>query len=412
MFRSNRTIDVADACVEALLRYRLRTALSIVGIALGIAAVVSMVSVSQGARAEALRQVSLLGLKNVVVRYRSPSLRELERQHSFGLTLGDADRIAGLRSAASLVSPLRERSIIAIGPRAREDATAVAVASSYFDILGLVTTRGRPLSAIDDASVARVCVIGAELGMAMFGHDEPIGQSLNIDGVPYVVVGVLADRRIEARQIGSISPRSFQRAAIVPLSAFVAHDATVDRWLKVDEIWVQAAGGADPAAVGAAVDRALLSARPYGADYDLIVPRELLNQQVRLRRTFDVVVGAIAVVTLLVGGIGVMNVMLTSVFERTSEIGLRRAVGATRAAIGFQFLLEAVAISGAGGVTGLVLGLATTLAISALGEWPTVISFTSVIAATVVAVGVGLLSGIYPARRAAYLDPIEAVRYE
>jgi putative ABC transport system permease protein len=407
-----RLRESLDVCMEALSRYRLRTGLSVAGIALGIAAVVSMVSVGQGARADALRQVSQLGLENVVVRYRSPSLRELEQQHSFGLTLGDAQRIAGLGAAAARVSPLRERSVIAIGPRARQDVPALAVAASYFDILGLATGRGRALSPIDDANLARVCVIGAELSAAMFGRDEPLGQSLTLDGVPYVVVGVLADRRTDVRQVGSISPRSLERAAIVPLGAFVAHAATADRWLKVDEIWVQAAAGADPAAVGAVVDRSLLSARPYGADYEVIVPRELLNQQVRLRRTFDVVVGAIAVVTLLVGGIGVMNVMLTSVFERTSEIGLRRAVGATRRAIGGQFLLEAVAISGAGGVTGLVLGLATTLAISALGEWPTVISFTSVMAATVVAVGVGLLSGIYPARRAAYLDPIDAVRYE
>jgi putative ABC transport system permease protein len=276
----------------------------------------------------------------------------------------------------------------------------------------LPTARGRALSPIDDASVARVCVIGAELSAAMFGLESPLGRSVHLDGAPYTVVGVLASRRGETRRIGAISPRSFDYVAIVPVGAAVAHDAAADPWLRVDEIWIRAASGADPVAVGAAVDRALLAARPNGGDYEIIVPRELLHQQMRLRRTFDVVVGAIAVVTLLVGGIGVMNVMLTSVFERTSEIGLRRSVGATRGAIAGQFLLEAVAISGAGGAVGLLAGVAAALAIGALGEWPTVISFTSVIAATVVAVGVGLLSGVYPARRAARLDPVEAVRYE
>ena len=403
-----------QAGFEALQRYKLRTALSLAGIALGIAAVVSMVSVGQGARAEALRDVSQLGLNNVVVRHRPPSLDVLARQPSFGLTVGDAERIAALGrdSAAPLVSPLREQAAVASGPRAREDATTLAVEASYFDILDLAIARGRRLSPIDDASVARVCVIGAALARDLFGADEPVGQSLRVDGLPYAVVGVLAERGAPTRPVGPISPRTFARAILVPLSAWAAHDAGADRWLRVDEVWVRAPAGADAAAVGTAVERVLRAARTGGADYEVIVPRELLAEQLRLRRTFDVVIGAVAVVTLLVGGIGVMNVMLTAVFERTPEIGLRRAVGATRRAIAAQFLLEAVAISAAGGSVGLGLGLTAAVAIGALGHWPTVVSYTSVIVATVLAVGVGLLSGWYPARRAAGLDPIEAVRHE
>ena len=399
-------------CLEALSRYRLRTALSVTGVALGVAAVVSLVSVGLGARETAMRQVAALGLENVVVRYRSPSLAVLERQRSSGLTMGDAQRIASLADVAALVSPLLERPVTTVGSTGRQDTMLLAVGSSYCEILGLAAARGRSLSAVDDRGIARVCVIGARLSGAIFGHGAPIGRSLTVDGLPYTVVGVLADRHADTRHVGPISPRSFENAVIVPVSAFVGHDPASDRWLRVDEIWVQAAPGQDPVALGAAIDRSLLSARSFGADYDVIVPRELLNQQLRLRRTFDVVVGAVALVTLLVGGIGIMNVMLTAVFERTSEIGLRRSVGATRRAIASQFLLEAVAISAAGGVAGLVLGLAATRAISAFGEWTTVVSMISVVAAGVVSIGVGLLSGIYPAQRAARLDPIEAVRYE
>ena len=300
----------------------------------------------------------------------------------------------------------------ATGPEARRDATLLGVASSFFQILDLATVRGRPLSSMDDGGLARVCVVGAPLAGALFGRDDPIGRALAVGGLPYVVVGVLADRRTDTRQVGPISPRSFEQTVIVPIGALVAHEATSDPWQRVDEIWIRAGAGTNPAAVGAAIDRSLLTARTYGADYEVIVPHELLNQQVRLRRTFDVVVGAIAVVTLLVGGIGVMNVMLMSVFERTSEIGLRRAVGATRRAIAGQFLLEAVAISGAGGVAGLTLGIISATAIQALGHWPTVLSLPAVIAASAVAIGVGFVSGVYPARLAAILDPIDAVRYE
>jgi putative ABC transport system permease protein len=406
--------DAISTSIEALSRYRLRTALSITGIALGIAAVVSMVSVGQGAKAEALRQVSALGLENIVVRYRSPSFAELDRQRSFGLVIGDVRRIERLKleSAVALVSPLREQAVTTTGPAARRDATLLGVASSFFEILDLATARGRPLSSTDDAGIARVCVMGAPLAAALFGREDPVGRSIAIGGLPYVVVGVLADRQTDTRKVGSISPRSFEQTVIVPIGAQVAHEAMSDPWQRVDEIWVRAAAGVNPAAVGAAIDRSLLAARTYGADYEVIVPHELLNQQVRLRRTFDVVVGAIAVVTLLVGGIGVMNVMLMSVFERTSEIGLRRAVGATRRAIAGQFLLEAVAISGAGGVAGLVLGIVSATAIQVLGQWPTVLSFSAVLAASVVAIGVGFVSGVYPARRAAILNPIDAVRYE
>ena len=181
---------------------------------------------------------------------------------------------------------------------------------------------------------------------------------------------------------------------------------------RIDEIWVRAADGADVADVARSIEPTLARANGAGQALDVVVPRDLLNQRVRTQRTFNVVVGSVAVLSLLVGGIGIMNIMLTSVLERTREIGLRRVVGATRRSIVVQFLTESLMMTLAGGGIGIATGVATSYAITAYATWNTSVSFLAVTLGFGVSVFVGLVFGIYPASQAAKLQPVDAVRYE
>ncbi len=206
-------------------------------------------------------------------------------------------------------------------------------------------------------------------------------------------------------------PRTFGRVVIVPWTSMLP-SGRFDRWTSVDEVWLRVSDDVDPVQLGRAVALSLNVARPGGQDFEVVVPIELLAEQVRVRGTFGVLVAGVAVMTLLVGGIGVMNVMLTAVLERTSEIGLRRTVGATSRAIAIQFLMEATAIGLAGGVGGLLLGGGFVAILASFGGWPVRISVTAVFLGLALAGVVGVMSGLYPARRAARLQPIDAVRYE
>jgi putative ABC transport system permease protein len=407
-----RAAEAVRACLEALGRYKLRTALSILGIMLGVAAVVAMVSVTEGARNEALRQVSQLGLDNVFLRYRNPPLDERRTGRTFGLMVADLPRITSATAAVRDVAPLIEQGQTIAGPRGRQNAPVLAVGASYPRIMSLTLSQGRFLTPVDEERSSRVCLIGGALVGELFGHETAIGSLLSVGDTSYQIVGVLRTAGHDSAPVGTVSPRTFDRTVIVPWTALPTAGNGADRWFRLDEIWIRVTPGTDVVAVGQVIERTLALSRPNGPDYEVVVPRELLNQQLRLRRTFNTVLGAVAAVTLLVGGIGVMNVMLTSVLERTSEIGLRRAVGATQRSIAVQFLAEAVLMCAAGGVVGLVIGIATSIAIAIFGGWPTVLSGAAVFAGLVVSISVGLASGVYPARRAASLSPIDAVRYE
>lgn len=401
------------AAFEALQRYRLRTTLSVIGVVLGVAGIVAIVSVSQGARADALRQFSQLGLSNVIVRYRPTAGGQIQAHQWVGLSVRDVARIRRLAPAVAAASPLVERRERVVGPRVNQDAAVFAVDAHFLPIMGLSVNTGRGLTDGDDAAMARVCVIGAHVGRALFGLADAVGRTIVVGPDPYRIIGVLRDERaVSSADTGTISPRPFDDAVILPLAALASRRSDADRWLRVDEIWVRSDEGVSPAMLGAAVDRALTVSRPGQPYYDVVVPIELFKQRLRLQRTFDVIVGSVALLTLLVAGVGIMNVMLTSVIERTAEIGLRRAVGATRSVIAGQFLAESVAISLPGGIAGLLVGAAGAVAISRVGGWPTIVSPAAIAGALVVSVGIGLLSGLYPAFRAAALSPIDAVRYE
>jgi putative ABC transport system permease protein len=257
-----------------------------------------------------------------------------------------------------------------------------------------------------------VCVLGAALARGLFGPRDPVGDQLRIGGEWYHVVGVLAERGTDARGIGGLAGRDLNHAAVVPLSALFGAPLGADPDRRVDEAWLHFGAPERVIELGRMVERTLDRLHRGARDTEVVVPRDLLYQRLRTQRTFSVVVGSVAALSLLVGGIGIMNIMLASVLERTHEIGIRRTVGATRRDVTLQFLAEALLMTLSGGTAGLLVGIAVSWGITAYAGWATRVSPFAILLALSVSVAVGLSFGIYPATKAARLNPIDALRYE
>ena len=403
MPRGSRPVEVFRISLEALGRYRLRTALSTLGIVLGIAAVIAMLSVGEGARRDVLRQVEQLGLNNVIVR---------NRGFGDGLRLDDAQVLRTLLPDVAAVSPLVERGVSASGPAGDGQTSFLGVVPAYGAVLDLTVSHGRFLTPLDLRGGDTVCVLGARLRRTLFGYLDPVGRQVQVGRGWCTVVGVLAPRSTGGRAGRTAAARDLDGVVIGLVDGALPTSPAVAPGQRIDEIWLQVDDGGEVAAVAGSIERTLARVHGVAPAVEVVVPRDLLNQRVRTQRAFNVVVGSVAVLSLLVGGIGIMNTMLTSVLERTREIGLRRVVGATARDIVAQFVIESLIMTLVGGVLGIVTGVVTSYAITAYAAWPTSVSSFAVALAVVVSVAVGLSFGIYPASQAASLQPVDAVRYE
>jgi putative ABC transport system permease protein len=391
--------------LEALGRYRLRTSLSVLGVVLGVAAVIAMMSVSEGAEREALTQVEALGLDNLVAR--STALGDPWRS----LTAGDADRVASLVPTASAASPLVSRYVRIGNADHTLLAQVLAVRPNYQAILRLSLARGRFLSATDESTTARTCVLGDLLARQLFGYRDPIGEQVRIAQDYYQVIGVLREHGTDPQKGSALAWHDLNHAALVPLPTLTGHTLALAPNQPADEVWLQVEDGTRGDELSKIFQRALEQTHKPG-DFNVVVPREILAQRYRTQRTFNVVVGTVAALALLVGGIGIMNIMLTSVVERTREIGVRRTVGATRRDIAAQFLIETLLMTIGGGAVGIVVGAAVSFGISSYAEWATHVSLLAVTLGFVVSVLVGVIFGWYPAMKAAAFEPVDAMRHE
>jgi putative ABC transport system permease protein len=400
--------ELVGEALEALSRYRLRTSLSVLGVVLGIAAVIAMMSVSEGAADEALAQVEALGLDNLVARSQVTGPR-LPGQE--GLSTADSARIQSLVPLVATASPLVERFVRVSHGDASAMTRALGVREPYARILRLSVARGRFLTAADERSMARVCVLGAALARQLFGYRDPLGDAVRVGPAYYRVVGLLEDPGAASTPGGSLAWRDHAAAAFVPIGALSGRPLVVWPDQAADEIWIQLRDGTRANDLARVADHVLATAHPRRG-FAIVVPRELLAERYSTQRTFSIVVGSVAVLALVVGGIGIMNMMLTSVVERTREIGVRRTVGATRRDITQQFLVETLLMTVGGGLLGILLGVLVASAITAFAGWNTQVSMRAIAVACAVSVAVGLIFGIYPAMKAAALEPVDAMRYE
>lgn len=401
--------------VEELWRRRLRTGLTLLGLVFGIGAIVAMQAVGEGSRREALRLVESLGLHNLIAQSRAQDEDERRetRERSLGLSLADARAaLAVVPGAQRYAAEKAVKTYTAFSDRGRSDAQASGVSPDYFQLSSLRVASGRGLTQADDDALAAVAVLGHQAAADLFPGADPVGQLVKVNHVWVEVVGVLADRdlgkdQFEGVQLGLESNRIYlPLASALARFRFQPQDDQLDRfWLRID----------DPArlAAGAGVLGAVLEQRHGGeADYELVVPQQLFRQHQQTQRIFQVVMGAIAVISLVVGGIGIMNIMLANVLERRREIGLLRALGARRRDVISQFLREASVICISGALLGLLFGTALAYAIARFAGWQVAWAPVPILLSTVFCALVGLAFGVYPARQAARLDPIAALRHE
>jgi putative ABC transport system permease protein len=409
--------------LRSVARHKLRTFLTTLGVVFGTASVISMVSINEAAKRETLRQIEALGTNNVRIKsVRPPEEKRSERRDwalAYGVTRRDAEHVRAACPDLTTLVPLRDiRSKVFAGDR-RLDVNVFGTDADFARAHGLKTREGRFLAALDAADHKRVCVLGAEARRKLFRGRRALGELVNVSRYYFQVVGVLEDRAVAGSGISAAA--DVNNCVFVPYSACMQRFGgfTVSREpgkveavrVEMDEL-IAVVRDVEAVVPAAAVIRRYFERAHPKRDAEVVVPLELIRQREDARRKFTLVMISIAAISLLVGGIGITNIMLANVVERTKEIGTRRALGARRRDIRRQFLTEAVLLSAVGGAVGIGAGIGLTLLISSAFGWNFVITWLAVGASMAVSGAVGLLSGTYPAVKASRLDPIEALRAE
>jgi putative ABC transport system permease protein len=404
--------------LETLQVHKLRSLLTMLGMIFGVAAVVSMMSIGAGAQQQVLAFIEQLGVRNLIVEAREATdfqTYQKVRRTSPGLTERDLRVIRANVDGIAASTPRKRLVPQKLIPKPQRELPQVyGVEPAYQEIAGLVVASGRFFEAGETAEAAAVCVLGEGARARLFGARSPIGEYVKVNEQWFRVIGVVGPQVSSPADAAGLPSEDRNNLMYIPVTSAILRVEDANSQIKdeIDGIYLQLED-ADRTVGTAGIVRGLLDATHRGTDdYSLIVPAQLLAEQRRTQRIFGFVMVALASISLLVGGIGIMNIMLASVLERTREIGVRRAVGATQLDIVRQFLVETVMIAVAGGAIGLLFGVGLSRLIAWLAGWSTIVTFTSIALAFLVSVAIGLIFGVYPARRAARLDPVEALHYE
>ena len=417
-FRLQRTIKLG---LKSLWLHKLRSGLTALGIVFGVASVVAMLAIGEGASQEAQEQIRKLGSHNIIVSTVKPPADKSSgsSDHAlteYGITYDDLERIATTIPEVEVVVPVRQIRQDAYNLDRKTDGTIIGTVPWFQQIRKMPVLAGRFLAPVDMREQKGLCVVNMQVVDDIFRAEDPLGKSVKMAGDYYKIVGVVDDDGLmfgaetqttkhiyiplttarsrfgDTTMKASGSNREFERVLL--------HQATVQ--VKREEQVLETAEAI----------RTLMKRFHKKLDFELTIPLELLNQAKKTKRIFSIVLGSIAAISLLVGGIGIMNIMLASVTERTREIGIRRALGAKKRDIITQFLTETVLLSGSGGMLGIVLGVGLPFLVSYFTKMRTVVTPWSLLLAFTISAAVGIVFGLYPAQRAANLDPIEALRHE
>jgi putative ABC transport system permease protein len=398
--------------------HKLRSLLTMLGMIFGVAAVVAMLSIGAGAQQKVMAFIEQLGVRNLIVYAKeSPNweTHQKVRRLSPGLTLTDYDVIRGNLKDIEQGTPRKRFEPSKVLPKPQQEAPVLyGVEPSYLSISHLRVTEGRFFENGEEESGAPVCVLGAAAKDSLFGTSAAVGEYVKLNEQWFHIVGVVAPQLAVQGDTGGAQNEDLNNVIYAPLNSvrLRMEDSQSGYKDEIDAMYLRLASE-DTSATNAEIVRSILNSSHHNAgDFSVVVPAELLAQQRRTEELFNTVMVAIASISLLVGGIGIMNIMLAAILERTREIGVRRAVGARQRDIVRQFVMEAVLISFAGGLVGIILGFAMSEMIAWFAGWSTVVTVSSILLAFVVSISVGLVFGIYPAMKAARLDPVEAIRYE
>jgi putative ABC transport system permease protein len=426
LFRLKRVLRLG---IKSLWLHKLRSVLTVLGIVFGVCSVIAMLAIGEGASHEAQEQIKELGSQNIIIKSVKPPQDESAsaQQRSFaidyGLTYEDAERMNYTIPSVQVIVPMRSIRRDIWYHTLRVDGQVIGTVPWYPDISNSKLQAGRFINAVEMKSAENVCVLGAATADKIFSYENPLGKVIKVGGDYYRVVGVMQEKST-ANPGGKASTTSINQLnyqVFIPLTAARSRfgDTLIRRTqgtieaerVELHEIIVKVEK-LDQVMETAAILQEMLSRFHQKQDYELVVPLELLRQAEHTKRIFNIVLGSIAAISLLVGGIGIMNIMLASVTERTREIGIRRALGAKRRDIITQFLTETVMLSGSGGMIGLFIGVTIPFFITRFAHMATIVTLWSLLLAFCISAAVGVVFGLYPAYRAANMDPIEALRHE
>ena len=416
--------------MKSLLLHKLRSGLTVLGIVFGVAAVISMLAVGEGSSRDAQERIEQLGATNIIVKSVKPTE---ETQASggrpgrtilnYGLKYSDYDRILATVPTIKKSLPIRE-----IRKQVRHlnhamDGRVVGTTHDYDEFNRLQIERGRFLTEADNEKVQNYAVLANGTAKTLFPYEDPIGQSVKLGSDYYTIIGVTRERTSSAAIGGSLAGQEYNRDVYIPLNTcklrfgeriMTSRAGSMEaEETQLSQITLQVGDIREVRPTHPIIEAAVMPWHTQKKDVETIVPYELLLEAQRTARQFSIILGTIASISLLVGGIGIMNIMLATVTERTREIGIRRALGAKRKDITQQFLIETVVLSGVGGLLGVAVGVAIPqIIIYFIPDQKAIVTAQSVLLAFGISVGIGILFGLYPARRAAMMDPIEALRHE
>ena len=444
--------------LESILSNKLKSALTALGIIFGVAAVISMLAIGKGAQQEILDQIKMVGVNNILI---SPIVQEKDaaeedgekqlNKFSRGLTLLDVEAIRSTIPAVKRISPEISFNSTIVLSGMRHTAKLVGVSNDYFELYNLPLSQGAFFNDYQEEYGIQVCIIGANIRAKFFSQVDPIGQYLKFDNVWLKVMGVLEKTNVSLTGFEEQGVNVYNDNVYIPIKTMLmryqnralvntklASEASVHvfgggrggrgrvvvsstnastanaetNYNQLDKIVVQVAETEQLTPTTEVLSRMMLRRHSGVKDFEITVPELLLKQQQRTKDIFNIVLGAIASISLIVGGIGIMNIMFASVMERIKEIGTRMAIGAKKMDIVVQFLSEAVLISVSGGFIGVFLGIILAVLIQKIAGITTIVSLFSVVVAFGVSAAVGVIFGYSPAKRASERDPIESLRYE
>mgnify|MGYP003133662510 FL=1 len=443
-----------DIAIEAIRRNKLRALLTSLGIIFGVGSVIAMLAIGTGAQQEVLSQMQLLGTNNVIIQpvieqeegqVDENAAQEEAKRFSPGLTLEDLKSIQSVLPEIEFVSPEIVYETNFIRNARMRTGKLVGVNDDYFNINNFEIIDGSNFTDAQIENSSPVCIIGYDVRSKFFAGQDPIGKKIKVGHLWLTVVGVLKKRELSTENIESLGIRNYNLDIFAPATTVLLRfknralltkkDLTGNRntvffgggmmvsssssnkggdgnYNQLDKLIVRVSDTKYSVPIAEVLSRMLKRRHNDVVDFEIIVPEQLLQQEQRTKRIFNIVLSSIASISLIVGGIGIMNIMLASVVERYREIGVRMAVGAQKKDIELQFLTEALTISITGGILGIILGMIFSFAIQATADIATIVTPSSIFISFGVALLIGVVFGFFPAKRAAQQDPVHALRHE
>ena len=402
--------------ISGLFEHKIRSFLTMLGIIFGVASVIAMLSIGEGAKREAIAKYQDLGVNNVIIREKKLSEQELEEvraKFSQGLSLKDAESILEIVPGITKIASQAEISTEVKYTDKSVKSTIIGVSANFLGMMNYKLGRGEMISDNHYRQRLKVCVLGIGVSNTLFGYDDPIGKMIKVEDQWLEVIGVLESKALFTETVGELAARDLNTDVYVPMSMFLNRFNRENALIgQIQQITAQVDNSNKLVEASALIDEVLKRHHFNNVDYNIVIPYELLKQEEKERQIYNFLLGAIAAISLLVGGIGIMNIMLATVMERTREIGTRRAIGARKSDIMSQFVTEAVAISIVGGIIGVVLGVGLSLFVSLFTDVSTYIRIYSILIAFTFSVIVGISFGYLPAKNAANLNPVDSMRYE